>query len=200
MRCSDSPYASMIASSTNAVSYGAAWSTASSPSCAGASEGGRPTGQAAARWPKVAAQPRGVRSPIRRCGWVATRSEHVFQIVEGRHVDERAALHERIEQGRARAPSKLPAKSQFFRPSATPRSWFSAPLLSMREAAVLDEALERVPLIRQIPDRLAERRLRQHGRGERVRSVWIFASTGRLAPGDGADGPRPTGPCTARST
>jgi transposase len=39
--------------------------------------GGR--GYAAARCPKVAAQPRGVSSPISRCGWVATRRRTSFR-------------------------------------------------------------------------------------------------------------------------
>jgi len=48
--------------------------------------------------------------------------EDAVHVVGWRDVDHRAALDERIEEGRAGAPSKLPAKSQFFRPTATARS------------------------------------------------------------------------------
>jgi hypothetical protein len=52
--------------------------------------------------------------------------QHVLEVREGREVDQFTALHERIEEGGAARAFEAAAKSQFLRPSATTRSWFSA--------------------------------------------------------------------------
>jgi hypothetical protein len=57
------------------------------------------------------------------------------------------------------AASSLPTKSHFFRPTASRRSARSGAVVVDGQTAVVEEALERVPLIPRVADRLRGRRL-----------------------------------------
>ena len=63
------------------------------------------------------------------------------------------------------APSSLPTKSQFLRPTAWRRRFSSEMLLWRGRSAVVEETLERDPLIAGVADAVCDRRLVEHAVG-----------------------------------
>src|SRR5262249_23367792 len=87
--------------------------------------------------------------------------QHVFEIVKRRDVDERAALNERIEERGPRGTVEAAGEEPVLATNSDGAELMFGPVVINPEAAVFDQALERRPLIPQIPERVAEWRLRQ---------------------------------------
>src|SRR5436309_15000842 len=94
--------------------------------------------------------------------------QHVLEIGERRDVDQVAALDERVQQRRAASPFKAASKEPVLPADRDESELILGAVVVDGHAAILDEALERCPLIGLVSDGVAERRFWQDGPRERL--------------------------------
>src|SRR5262245_24687498 len=88
--------------------------------------------------------------------------EDIFEVHVRREDNQVAALHERIEQRRAPRALETPCKEPVLAADRYDAELIFGAIVIDGEATIFDKALQGHPLIREIPQRVAERRFRQH--------------------------------------
>ena len=94
--------------------------------------------------------------------------QHVLQIREGCDIDEFTTLNEGVEEGGTTSTLETPREQPVPAADRDDAQLVFRTVIVDGEPAVLDKALERGPLIREIPNGIAQRRFRQDRLGERV--------------------------------
>ena len=94
--------------------------------------------------------------------------QDIFEVRIRGDVDQLAALHERIQERGATGAFKAARKQPVFPAEGDDAQLILGTIVIDREPTILDKALERRPLIRQVPARVAQGRFWQHSAGELV--------------------------------
>src|SRR6266516_8175193 len=94
--------------------------------------------------------------------------QHVLEIGERRDADQFAALDERVQECRAASPFKAASKEPVLPTDRDESELILGAIVVDGQAAILNEALERRPLIGLVSDGVAERGFRQNGPSERL--------------------------------
>jgi hypothetical protein len=83
--------------------------------------------------------------------------QHIFEVREGREVNQLAALDKRIEEGGAARAFETPGEEPVLATHRHHAQLVLCPVVVNGESAIIDEVLERGPLIRQIAHGVADR-------------------------------------------